>query len=83
MDLLRSDLERTSGSSPAIVFRARLLQAASLLQSALGTQDLGQVFYEPLRDRHGIIIITIINQIRVSAGGEAWGPLWPAEALFP
>ncbi|XP_071796997.1 uncharacterized protein [Asterias amurensis] len=64
VDLLRSDLERTSGSSPAILFRARLLQAASLLQTALGTQDLGQVFYEPLRDSHGIIIITIINQIR-------------------
>ncbi|XP_038067073.1 ankyrin repeat and fibronectin type-III domain-containing protein 1-like isoform X3 [Patiria miniata] len=64
VDLLRSDLERTSGSSPAILFRARLLQAASLLQSALGTQDLGQVFYEPMRDKHGIIIITIINQIR-------------------
>ncbi|XP_022089300.1 uncharacterized protein LOC110978538 isoform X4 [Acanthaster planci] len=64
VDLLRSDLERTSGSSPAILFRARLLQAASLLQSALGTQDLGQVFYEPIRDSHGIIIITIVNQIR-------------------
>ena len=63
---MRLDLERSNASSSSVVFRGQMLNAAAQLQSALGIQDLGQVYYEPVKDQHGSTLITIINQIKVS-----------------
>ena len=66
---MRLDLERSNASSSSVLFRGEMLNAAAQLQSALGIQDLGQVYYEPIRDQHGSTIITIINQVKVSSYG--------------
>ncbi|KAJ8387550.1 hypothetical protein AAFF_G00152460 [Aldrovandia affinis] len=42
-----------SSSSSLLQNRHNVLRAVAQLQSSLGTVDLGQVYYEPLKDRHG------------------------------
>ncbi|XP_071505327.1 ankyrin-repeat and fibronectin type III domain-containing 1-like [Diadema antillarum] len=64
VDLLRNDLTQSTASSPVVLFRSRLLQAAAQLQSILGTQDLGKLYYEPVRDSQGILIFTLINSVK-------------------
>lgn len=54
---LRQDMERNSSSSNSH-FRIKLLQAAAQLQSALGLQDLGQLHYQPLKDKNGTMVIS-------------------------
>ena len=60
---LRQDMDKMSNSS-TVLFRSRLLGAVGQLQSALGIQDLGQFFYEPIKDSSGSIILTAVNYIR-------------------
>ncbi|KAG5832357.1 hypothetical protein ANANG_G00290310, partial [Anguilla anguilla] len=55
----------------------KMLQAASQLQSMLGTQDLGRVHYEPIKDKHGnVLLVTLLD---LSSGpcpdGMRWTPL--------
>lgn len=65
IDTMRLDIDRSNASSSSVVFRGQMLNAAAQLQSALGIQDLGQLYYEPVKDQHGSTVITIINQIKV------------------
>ncbi|KAJ8957396.1 hypothetical protein NQ318_004876 [Aromia moschata] len=46
--LLKADMEKNASS--AIHFRTKLLSAALQMQSSLCLQDLGQLYYRPLRD---------------------------------
>ncbi len=66
------DLERSNASSSSVLFRGHMLSAAAQLQSALGIQDLGQLYYEPIRDQHGSTVFAIINQIKVSLLKSRW-----------
>uniref|UniRef100_A0A182JU75 Ras-associating domain-containing protein n=1 Tax=Anopheles christyi TaxID=43041 RepID=A0A182JU75_9DIPT len=75
--LLRMDMERNASS--AIHFRTKLLSAACQMQSALSIIDLGQLFYRPLRDVHGTVVLSCVNCIKspkaVSVLNSRWIPL--------
>ncbi|XP_054615213.1 ankyrin repeat and fibronectin type-III domain-containing protein 1-like isoform X2 [Dunckerocampus dactyliophorus] len=51
-------------SSPSSLLQNRhnILRAVSQLQSSLGTMDLGQVYYEPLKDRQGNILLVTLKE---------------------
>ncbi|KAM6951317.1 ankyrin repeat and fibronectin type-III domain-containing protein 1 isoform 2-T2 [Aplochiton taeniatus] len=57
--------------------RLKMLQAVAHLQGMLGTQDLGQVYFEPLKDRHGNALLVLLRDVGVGAGpdGARWTPL--------
>nr|XP_029723314.1 uncharacterized protein LOC109423620 isoform X2 [Aedes albopictus] len=75
--LLRMDMERNASS--AIHFRTKLLSAACQMQSALSITDLGQLYYKPLRDVHGTVVLSCVNCIKspksVSVLNSRWIPL--------
>ncbi|XP_033855296.3 ankyrin repeat and fibronectin type-III domain-containing protein 1-like [Acipenser ruthenus] len=50
-----------SSSSSVLQTRQKILLAVSQLQSALGTADLGQVYYEPLRDQQGNMLLLTLH----------------------
>ncbi|XP_035511693.1 ankyrin repeat and fibronectin type-III domain-containing protein 1-like [Morone saxatilis] len=51
-------------SSPSSLLQNRhnILRAVSQLQSSLGTMDLGQVYYEPLKDRQGNVLLVTLKE---------------------
>ncbi|XP_061604969.1 ankyrin repeat and fibronectin type-III domain-containing protein 1-like isoform X2 [Phyllopteryx taeniolatus] len=51
-----------SSSSSLLQNRRNILKAVSQLQSSLGTMDLGQVYYEPLKDRQGNILLVTLKE---------------------
>ncbi|XP_077357774.1 ankyrin repeat and fibronectin type-III domain-containing protein 1 [Festucalex cinctus] len=51
-----------SSSSSLLQNRHNILKAVSQLQSSLGTMDLGQVYYEPLKDRQGNILLVTLKE---------------------
>ncbi|XP_041097886.1 ankyrin repeat and fibronectin type-III domain-containing protein 1-like [Polyodon spathula] len=51
-----------SSSSSVLQTRQKILLAVSQLQSALGTADLGQVYYEPLRDQQGNMLLLTLRR---------------------
>lgn len=61
---LRTDMEKNATS--AVHFRTKLLAAACQMQSALCVQDLGQLYHRPLRDNHGTVVLSCVNQVKVS-----------------
>ncbi|XP_077980335.1 ankyrin repeat and fibronectin type-III domain-containing protein 1-like isoform X2 [Glandiceps talaboti] len=63
VDVLRSEMDRSMSSS-TVAFRSKLLQAAAQLQTALGIQDLGQLYYQPTKDMNGSLVITTVNYIK-------------------
>ncbi|XP_036324599.1 uncharacterized protein LOC118737893 [Rhagoletis pomonella] len=74
---LRTDMERNLTS--AVHFRTKLLSAVCQMQSTLGLNDLGQLFYKPLRDSHGTVVLTCIQAVKsqktVSILNSRWMPL--------
>ncbi|XP_064171550.1 ankyrin repeat and fibronectin type-III domain-containing protein 1-like [Anguilla rostrata] len=51
-----------SSSSSLLQNRHSILRAVAQLQSSLGTVDLGQVYYEPLKDRHGNVLLVTLRE---------------------
>uniref|UniRef100_A0A672ZWM5 Fibronectin type-III domain-containing protein n=3 Tax=Sphaeramia orbicularis TaxID=375764 RepID=A0A672ZWM5_9TELE len=51
-------------SSPSSLLQNRhnILRAVSQLQSSLGIVDLGQVYYEPLKDRQGNVLLVTLKE---------------------
>lgn len=74
---LRTDMEKNASSM--IHFRTKLLSAALQMQSALCLQDLGQLYYKPLKDSQGTVVISTINYVKtpksVSVLNSRWLPL--------
>ncbi|CAG0921584.1 unnamed protein product [Notodromas monacha] len=60
---LRQDMEKLS-TSPQIELRSKILSAVTLFQGALGIQELGQLYYQHLRDGCGTVLISSVNQIK-------------------
>lgn len=60
-------------------FRTKLLSAVCQMQSALGFNDLGQLYYKPLRDAHGTVVLTCIQSVKsqkvVSILNSRWLPV--------
>lgn len=75
---LRQDMEKCQGSSMNHS-KLKLLQAAAQMQTALCVQDLGQIYYKPIRDTHGTVVISTVNYIKspksVSVLNGRWLPL--------
>uniref|UniRef100_A0A1I8MCH0 Ankyrin repeat and fibronectin type-III domain-containing protein 1 n=1 Tax=Musca domestica TaxID=7370 RepID=A0A1I8MCH0_MUSDO len=74
---LRTDMERNLTS--ANHFRTKLLSAVCQMQSALGFNDLGQLYYKPLKDAHGTVVLTAIQSVKsqkqVSILNSRWLPV--------
>ncbi|CAL8259311.1 unnamed protein product [Arctogadus glacialis] len=66
-----------SQTSCTLQTRVKLLQAVSLLQGMLGVQDLGQAYFEPIKDKQGNALLVLLRDM--SAGpaldGVHWTPL--------
>ncbi|KAG7459785.1 hypothetical protein MATL_G00214410 [Megalops atlanticus] len=63
-----------SSCSCSLQTRLKMLQAVSQLQGMLGTQDLGRVYYEPVKDRHGnALLVTLLD---LSSGPGPDGARW-------
>ncbi|XP_057673232.1 ankyrin repeat and fibronectin type-III domain-containing protein 1-like [Corythoichthys intestinalis] len=60
--LLQALSSAHSSSSSLLQNRHNILKAVSQLQSSLGTMDLGQVHYEPLKDRQGNILLVTLKE---------------------
>uniref|UniRef100_A0A670IBM4 Ankyrin repeat and fibronectin type III domain containing 1 n=1 Tax=Podarcis muralis TaxID=64176 RepID=A0A670IBM4_PODMU len=60
---LRQNMSVSVSSSTALQARQKMLSATAQLQNLLGTHNLGRVYYEPIKDRHGNIIIVTIREV--------------------
>ncbi|XP_076334033.1 ankyrin repeat and fibronectin type-III domain-containing protein 1-like isoform X2 [Tachypleus tridentatus] len=59
---LRQDMEKSQSSS-VLHFRSKLLQAVEQMQGALGVQDLGQLYYKPIKDKESIVVLSSVKNI--------------------
>ncbi|XP_019902065.2 ankyrin repeat and fibronectin type-III domain-containing protein 1 isoform X2 [Esox lucius] len=66
-----------SSCSCALQTRLKMLQAISQLQGMLGTQDLGQVYFEPIKDKHGNALLVLLRDMNTcpSLDGVKWTQL--------
>ncbi|XP_017209464.1 ankyrin repeat and fibronectin type-III domain-containing protein 1 isoform X2 [Danio rerio] len=64
-------------SSCTLQTRLKLLQAAAQLQALLGTVDLGQVYFEPIKDKHGNAVLVLLKDMSACAPleGLRWIPV--------
>ncbi|KAL3273714.1 hypothetical protein HHI36_015144 [Cryptolaemus montrouzieri] len=74
---LKTDMEKHASS--AVHFRIKLLSAALQMQSSLCLQDLGQLFYKPLKDSQGTVVLSTVNYVKnpksVSVLNSRWLPM--------
>ncbi|XP_053593619.1 uncharacterized protein LOC103569726 isoform X1 [Microplitis demolitor] len=73
----KQDMEKNYESS-INHFRLKYLQAAVQMQAALCIQDLGEIYYKPIKDNQGTLVISAINHITspksVSLLNSRWLP---------
>ncbi|CAG9865005.1 unnamed protein product [Phyllotreta striolata] len=60
--LIRLEMEKNVSSS--IHFRSKILSAVIQMQSSLGVQNLGQIYYKALKDARGTMVISTVNYIK-------------------
>ncbi|XP_072502860.1 ankyrin repeat and fibronectin type-III domain-containing protein 1 isoform X3 [Notamacropus eugenii] len=60
---LRQTVPISMSSSTVLQARQKMLTATAQLQNLLGTHNLGRVYYEPIKDRHGNIVIVTIREV--------------------
>ncbi|XP_061563987.1 ankyrin repeat and fibronectin type-III domain-containing protein 1 isoform X2 [Cololabis saira] len=58
---LRQSTSVSMSSSSTLQTRHKMLSAAGQLQNLLGTHNLGRVHYEPIKDRHGNVLLVTIR----------------------
>ncbi|XP_061732006.1 ankyrin repeat and fibronectin type-III domain-containing protein 1 isoform X1 [Nerophis ophidion] len=58
---LRQSTSVSMSSSSTLQARHKMLSAAGQLQNLLGTHNLGRVHYEPIKDRHGNVLLVTIR----------------------
>lgn len=58
---LRQSMSVSMSSSSTLQARHKMLTAASQMQNLLGTHNLGRVHYEPIKDRHGNVLLVTIR----------------------
>ncbi|XP_051543366.1 ankyrin repeat and fibronectin type-III domain-containing protein 1 isoform X2 [Myxocyprinus asiaticus] len=66
-----------ASSSCTLLTRLKLLQAAAQLQALLGMVDLGQVYFEPIKDKHGNAVLVLMRDMSSCASleGIRWIPV--------
>ncbi|XP_060060876.1 ankyrin repeat and fibronectin type-III domain-containing protein 1 [Erinaceus europaeus] len=62
---LRQSVPISMSSSTVLQMRQKMLAATTQLQNLLGTHNLGRVHYEPIKDRHGNILIVTIREVEM------------------
>ncbi|XP_040885078.1 uncharacterized protein ankfn1 isoform X2 [Toxotes jaculatrix] len=60
---LRQSMSVSMSSSSTLQARHKMLTAAGQLQNLLGTHNLGRVHYEPIKDRHGNVLLVTIRDM--------------------
>ncbi|XP_077305351.1 ankyrin repeat and fibronectin type-III domain-containing protein 1-like isoform X1 [Lithobates pipiens] len=55
-----------SSCSCILQTRFKMLLAVSQMQGLLGFQDLGQVYFEPIKDKQGNIVIVTLKEVKLS-----------------
>ncbi|XP_043541381.1 ankyrin repeat and fibronectin type-III domain-containing protein 1-like, partial [Chiloscyllium plagiosum] len=60
---LRQNLAVSTSPSSGLQSRHKMLNAAAQLQTLLGTQNLGRVYYEPIKDRHGNVLLVTVREL--------------------
>ncbi|KAG8557691.1 hypothetical protein GDO81_016709 [Engystomops pustulosus] len=67
-----------SSCSCILQTRFKMLLAVSQMQGLLGFQDLGQVFFEPIKDKQGNIVIVTLKEVKLSQTLEnvRWMPIF-------
>ncbi|KAM9425570.1 ankyrin repeat and fibronectin type-III domain-containing protein 1 isoform 2-T3 [Pholidichthys leucotaenia] len=58
---LRQSMSVSMSSSSTLQVRHKMLTAVGQLQNLLGTHNLGRVHYEPIKDRHGNVLLVTIR----------------------
>ncbi|XP_029382930.1 ankyrin repeat and fibronectin type-III domain-containing protein 1 isoform X3 [Echeneis naucrates] len=58
---LRQSMSVSMSSSSTLQARHKMLTAAGQMQNLLGTHNLGRVHYEPIKDRHGNVLLVTIR----------------------
>nr|XP_033819382.1 ankyrin repeat and fibronectin type-III domain-containing protein 1-like isoform X2 [Geotrypetes seraphini] len=66
-----------SSCSCILQTRLKMLLASSQMQGLLGVQDLGQVYFEPIKDKQGNILVVTLKEAKLSQTLEnvRWVPL--------
>ncbi|KAL8175186.1 UNVERIFIED_CONTAM: hypothetical protein K2H54_015464 [Gekko kuhli] len=66
-----------SSCSCILQTRFKMLLAISQMQGLLGIQELGQVFFEPIKDKQGNILVVTLKEVKTSQTFESvrWVPL--------
>lgn len=66
-----------SSCSCILQTRFKMLLAISQMQALLGIQDLGQVYFEPIKDKQGNILVVTLKEVTLSQTPEnvRWTPL--------
>ncbi|KAF7242904.1 Ankyrin repeat and fibronectin type-III domain-containing protein 1 [Varanus komodoensis] len=66
-----------SSCSCVLQTRLKMLLAISQMQGLLGIQDLGQVFFEPIKDKQGNILVVTLKEVKTNQTFESvrWIPL--------
>ncbi|XP_069849345.1 ankyrin repeat and fibronectin type-III domain-containing protein 1 isoform X2 [Dipodomys merriami] len=62
---LRQSVPISMSSSTVLQTRQKMLAATAQLQNLLGTHNLGRVYYEPIKDRHGNMLIVTIREVEM------------------
>ncbi|XP_053366779.1 ankyrin repeat and fibronectin type-III domain-containing protein 1 isoform X2 [Clarias gariepinus] len=60
---LRQSMAISTSSSSTLQSRQKMLAAAGHLQNLLGTHNLGRVHYEPIKDRHGNVLLLTVREM--------------------
>ncbi|XP_078082022.1 ankyrin repeat and fibronectin type-III domain-containing protein 1-like [Mustelus asterias] len=60
---LRQNLPISTSCSSILQSRHKMLNAVTQLQTLLGTQNLGRVHYEPIKDRHGNVLLVTVREL--------------------
>ncbi|XP_037546904.1 ankyrin repeat and fibronectin type-III domain-containing protein 1 [Nematolebias whitei] len=58
---LRQSMSVSMSSSSTLQARHKMLTATGQMQNLLGTHNLGRVHYEPIKDRHGNVLLVTIR----------------------
>ncbi|XP_041264869.1 ankyrin repeat and fibronectin type-III domain-containing protein 1-like isoform X2 [Onychostruthus taczanowskii] len=66
-----------SSCSCILQTRFKMLLAISQMQGLLGIQDLGQVFFEPIKDKQGNILVVTLKEVKTNQTFESvrWVPI--------
>uniref|UniRef100_A0AAV2LJI4 Fibronectin type-III domain-containing protein n=1 Tax=Knipowitschia caucasica TaxID=637954 RepID=A0AAV2LJI4_KNICA len=59
---LRQSMSVSMSSSSTLQTRHKMLTAAAHMQSLLGTHNLGRAHYEPIKDRHGNVLLVTVRE---------------------